>query len=87
MTGKPLFYNIEYFAEWVDNALEQLDIMVDRAELKEEELEVIYSQMLVVEGRMINTFLKTYDERILGQIEVMQSVMGKVKGLRDSIKT
>lgn len=82
-----MFYNIEFFAEWVDNALEQVDMLIDRADLGEGELNVIYSQMLIVEGRMINTFMNTQDERILGQIEVMQGVMGKVKELRDSIKT
>jgi hypothetical protein len=72
----------EVFHNWVDAAIEQIETHVSK--LKKEnviENEILYEYMLNVSGKMLSSFMKNGDDRLLGHIERMQELMRTVKRL------
>jgi len=74
----------EYFLLWVDEAMEELEMLVDKLEVANPDLDIIHSQMVIVNSKMLTAFMRNGNEGILFQIERMQNLMRKVRSKQNA---
>lgn len=54
----------EFFLVWVDEAMEELEMLVDKLEVDNPELDIIHSQMVIVNSKMLTAFMRNGNEGI-----------------------
>jgi hypothetical protein len=69
----------EYFLSWVSEAMKELEMLVEKLEVGDSELDIIHTQMVIVCDKMLRAFLRNGNEKILTQIEQMQDLMRTVR--------
>lgn len=69
----------EIFLEWVSEAMKELEMLVNKLEVGDAELDIIHTQMVIVCDKMLRAFLRNGNEKILAQIEQMQDLMRTVR--------
>jgi hypothetical protein len=69
----------EFFLDWVAEAMKELESLISKLENGHPELDLIHTQMVIVNSKMLNAFMRNGNERILSQVEQMQELMRTVR--------